>query len=82
MARRVANAFDTINFTHVLEQHREVCRIALWRHTPISIDILSEQRHLFDALIGELRNFYQNINERTRDFLTAGIRHHTVRAVL
>ena len=46
MTRRVANAFDTINFTHVFEQHREVCRIAFWRHTPIGIDILSEQRHL------------------------------------
>jgi hypothetical protein len=50
--------------------------------SPIGIDILSEQRHLFDALIGKLRNFYQNINERTRDFFTAGIRNHTVRAVL
>ena len=82
MARRISNAFNTVNFGHVIQQQSEVRRPAVGRLSSVGVDILPEKRHLLDALIGKLRGFHQHVNQRTGNFFAAGIRHHAVRTVL
>ena len=49
---------------------------------PVGVDVLAEQRHFADALVGEAGDFDEHVVEGTRDFLAARVRDDAVRAVL
>ena len=48
----------------------------------VRVDVLAEQRHFLDALVGEIGDLGQHVVERPRHFLAARVRHDAERAVL
>ncbi len=82
MGRREADAVDAVDGGDVVDQQRQVRRRAVVHGTGVAVDVLPQQGDLAHALLGELRALAEDVLERARDLLTAGVGHHAEAAVL
>ena len=66
----------------VLQQQREVGDIGRPAHAAaVGVDVLAEQRHLLDALVGQTGDLDQHVVERSRHLFAACVGHDAVAAV-
>ncbi len=79
----VANALDTRDLVHVLQQHGKVGNLAsdVGRAT-VGVHVLAQQRHFTHTLVGQVSHFHQHVVKGAGDFGAAGVGHHTEAAVL
>ncbi len=83
VARRVADAIDARDLGDVLEQQREVGDVGRVTHpSAVGVDVLPEQRHFPDTLVGQPGDLGQHVVERAADLLAARVRHDAVAAIL
>src|SRR5690625_3082326 len=67
----------------VFQQHGEVGDgVALWHGTAVGIDVLTQQRDFFHALIGQVGDINQHIFKGARYFGTTRVGHHANAALL
>jgi hypothetical protein len=83
MRCRVAEALDAGHLGDVIEQRGEIGGLGRRAHRrAIGVDVLSEERQLHHALVGEIGDFGQDVVERPGDFLAARVGHDAEGAVL
>ena len=78
----VANPLDAWHQIHQMQQLREINDFVEVVTPTKGVHVLPEQVDLFDTTVCETRNFSDDIIDRPRDLLAAGIGHHAKRAVL
>ena len=82
VAGDVANALNTRNVGHIFKQCGEISNLSRSTHrAAIGIDVLSQQRHFFNALVCKTSHFNQHVFEGAGYFLAARVRNHTIAAV-
>ena len=82
MTGGVTDALDAGDVGHILQQR---CKIGLFTGTTHGVtpgvNVLPQQRDLFDTLVGQTGHFDQHVFKRAVDLGAAGVGHHTVAAI-
>ena len=82
MRRRIANPVDAIDLRDHTYQIGKVCYGTIGQVGAIGVDVLSEQIHFANALVGQLQNLGHHILDRSADLFAARVGYNTKRAVL
>ena len=83
MTGGIADALDSGDLGHVVEQGRKIGNLARISHlATVGVDVLTKQIDLFDTLIGQASHFNKHVFKRARHFFATRIRHDAVAAVL
>src|SRR6516225_4925791 len=77
-----ADPLDARQARNVMNERSEVDELAIGHRAAVSVDVLAKERHLGDALAGELTHLAQNGVEGTAYFLATGVRDDAEAAVL
>src|SRR6516162_8014408 len=77
-----ADPLDAWQARNVMNERSEVDPLAIGHRAAVSVDVLAKERHLGDALAGELTHLAQNGVEGTAYFLATGVRDDAEAAVL
>ena len=80
--RGVTNPLDARHQIHQVQQLGEINDFVQVVTPTKGIHVLPEQVDLFDTAVRQTRNFSDDIVDRPRDLLAAGVGHHAKRAVL
>ena len=85
VAGGVAQALNTRNVAHILQQRRKVRHLAAGagahHRRAVGVDVLTQERDFFHTLVGQTGDFDQHVFKRAADFFAARVGHHAVAAV-
>ena len=79
---RVAQTLDARHFRQILQQQREIRRLAVAHRASIRVHVLAQQRDFLHTLAGEAGYFREHVVEAAGNFFAPGVRHDAEAAIL